>query len=344
MEGTELPPHERVRSPFHVWVKYIDGEAVKVDATDCRNVAGLKELAKTRLDLADPVDLISLCWSSQDGSTVLAPTDPGVTMEELAKDSRFKSNSSTRPLIVQVRLPDTSPQRIRSGSRSTVQPPHDPHRVQRWGKLNDILWRNFNRSAKRNSVAFANVTWQEVSSILRPTETNFLTPMEIPEAAFKILSDYTSFAAMSFELNVHESEDEQRLHFVAPILLCVCNLFKGEVKISADVSVSGHILRAHGRIDFVLKHGDKRIFVVEAKNQFLPEGMKGALLGCEVAAELGHLNNVFGIVTTYERWVFLRSLNDRIERRNYRMEMEHGSPTEESLKFVSGMIYAMLSD
>ena len=108
--------------------------------------------------------------------------------------------------------------------------------------------------------------------------------------------------------------------------------------------MSGRILRAHERLDFVLKRGNKRIFVVEAKKQFLPDGRTQALLACEVAADVEHVNESFGIVTTYEEWVFLRSSNDRIEKQRYDMKIQHGLPSEESLKSVSGMIYAMLSD
>ena len=72
---------------------------------------------------------------------------------------------------------------------------------------------------------------------------------------------------MSFQLDVRDSLDEQRLHFVAPILVSVCNLFQGEVKMSADKDVSGCIFRAHGCIDFFLERGNKQIFVVEAKKR-----------------------------------------------------------------------------
>jgi len=41
--------------------------------------------------------------------------------------------------------------------------------------------------------------------------------------------------------------------------------------------------------------------------------MVQALLGCEVAAEIGHLDIAYGIVTNYVQWNFLHSLDESIE-------------------------------
>lgn len=36
------------------------------------------------------------------------------------------------------------------------------------------------------------------------------------------------------------------------------------------------------------------------------------LIGCEVAAKVGGLDIVYGVVTNYIQWKFLRSLNDKV--------------------------------
>ena len=36
--------------------------------------------------------------------------------------------------------------------------------------------------------------------------------------------------------------------------------------------------------------------------------MNQALLGCEVAADLDNADSVYGIVTNFEKWIFLKSL------------------------------------
>ena len=73
--------------------------------------------------------------------------------------------------------------------------------------------------------------------------------------------------------------------------------------------------------------------------------MTSDLLGCEVAAEKEHLDVVYGIVTTYKDWIFLRSSNECIEKEECDIKlMPDGAPTPESLREITGKIYGMLSD
>jgi len=54
--------------------------------------------------------------------------------------------------------------------------------------------------------------------------------------------------------------------------------------------------------EFVLRRGGKRVCIVEAKKDDMSQGMAQNLLGCEVAAEIGHLESVYGIITNYVQW------------------------------------------
>ena len=262
---------KRARQPFYIWVKLGNSRAVEVDASNCRNVDALIKLVKIEIEELASVsrNLISIGWPSNGGgSTDFTPVHPALTMEDLANESRFESNDFEHPLLVQVssssssasesphhmvrlrkcREPKHVPQRSVSpqpiyGVSGRRKKLHDPERLQRWHKLNDILSKNCNRSVKRNSTAFSSVTWRDVDAILEPTHSNFLSPIKVPDAAFKVLWDYTSFASTSFELDVKESMAEQRLYFITPILVSVCNLFKGEARLNAHVDVYGYVLR-----------------------------------------------------------------------------------------------------
>ena len=64
----------------------------------------------------------------------------------------------------------------------------------------------------------------------------------------------------------------------------------------------------------------------------------------EVASDLNDLDTVYGIVTNYVQWMFLKSQNDKIERDEDTLQREHEIPTIESLKRIAGKIYALLSD
>jgi hypothetical protein len=86
------------------------------------------------------------------------------------------------------------------------------------------------------------------------------------------------------------------------------------------------------------------VCIVEAKRDDMGQGMAQDLLGCEVAAELDHLDKVCGIVTNYVQWNFLRSLDDKIELEECAMDFNVNGPVEDSLKKITAKIYSMLSD
>ena len=72
--------------------------------------------------------------------------------------------------------------------------------------------------------------------------------------------------------------------------------------------------------------------------------MVQALLGCEVAAEIGHLDIAYGIVTNYVQWNFLHSLDESIELEECIVDLGKEGPVEASLLKITSKIYAMLSD
>jgi hypothetical protein len=92
-----------------------------------------------------------------------------------------------------------------------------------------------------------------------------------------------------------------------------------------------------------LRRGDKRVCIVEAKKDDMEQGLAQDLLGCEVASELGNLDVVYGIVTNYLQWIFVRSLHNKIERELCVLDIENKVPKKESLAKIVGKIYALLS-
>ncbi|CAK4685148.1 unnamed protein product [Aphanomyces euteiches] len=96
--------------------------------------------------------------------------------------------------------------------------------------------------------------------------------------------------------------------------------------------MEGDYVKAHGHFEFVLRRGEKKVCIVEAKKDDLLQGMAQDLLGCE------------GIVTNYVQWNFLRNLNDRIELEECALDIGPTGPSLETLDKICGKIYAMLSD
>ena len=59
--------------------------------------------------------------------------------------------------------------------------------------------------------------------------------------------------------------------------------------------------------------------------------------------QLQILDCVYGIVMNYKEWVFLRSLNNKIEVEEMTIMFDDNMPTQESLAIIAGKINAMLS-
>ncbi|KAI9342674.1 hypothetical protein BDR26DRAFT_859356, partial [Obelidium mucronatum] len=215
-----------------------------------------------------------------------------------------------------------------SESSLSIKQPH-LSRKRRWEELNKILSQNKKMKAS-GSVGYSYVTWNDVKSVFKTSP--FVLPIEpLPNDAFELLTKYLAVATRCFG-PITTGKEAQRLHFIAPILICVSNLFNGDVTIEVEEDMDGDILKANGHFEFVMRRGNKR-------------GMAQDLLGCEVAAELDNLDEVMGIVTNYIQWNFLRSLDERIDLEECSLELaDGGHPTPESLMRIAGKIYGMLKE
>ena len=141
-----------------------------------------------------------------------------------------------------------------------------------------------------------------------------------------------------------DGKEAKRLHFIAPVLITVCHLLDGDVEIAVEEDLHGNFLNAHGHFEFMVTRGKKAVCIVEAKKGNLEQGMAQNLVGCEVAAEIGELDVVYGIVTNYLLWNFYKSCNDKIEVEECVLIQTSAGPEQESLKNIAEKIYYMLSN
>ena len=111
-----------------------------------------------------------------------------------------------------------------------------------------------------------------------------------------------------------------------------------------DKDLKGNLVKANGHFEFMIKFGDNTVCIVEAKKDDMEQGLAQALVGCEVAADVGGQDCVYGIVTNYTQWIFLRSLNDKVEREECSLDVRsNDGPVPESLQNIAEKIYGMLS-
>jgi predicted type IV restriction endonuclease len=209
-------------------------------------------------------------------------------------------------------------------------------------KLNAALAKNSRRSASNNSTGYCYVDWDQVGPILR-TSVYEQRMRAIDEDSLNLLSEYLARASKCFGDVLEGKEAAKRLHFIGPILVCVCSLVNG-VEILVEEDLRGNIVRANGHFEFMIRKGGKVVCIVEAKKNDMEQGMAQDLVGCEVAAEVEQLNVVYGIVTTYYQWRILRSQNDVIERDDCNIALTRNGPDMDSLRRITGKIYAILTD
>jgi hypothetical protein len=234
----------------------------------------------------------------------------------------------------------------RSSNRSTSESSltgKEPNlkRKQRWMELNRILEENAKKSKTNDSTAYSYVTWNQVKTVFNPT--NYVQPRRnVDDAQLNFLSQYLSITTKCFG-DITTGNEGKRLHFIAPVLFCVCILFNGDVDIVVEEDLVGKFVKAHGHFEFMLRRGNKAVCIVEAKKDDVEQGMVQDLVGCEVAAEVGGLDIVYGIVTNYIQWNFLRSLNDKVEKEECSLDITPNGPERDSLRKIVEKIYGMLS-
>ena len=94
---------------------------------------------------------------------------------------------------------------------------------------------------------------------------------------------HATVALSSFAMPKNEA---QRLQLIRPVLVCVSQIFKGDIEILVEETVTGKIVHAVGFFDFVLKRGNKRVCIVKAKEDDMPQGMAQVLRNSTAIQEM----------------------------------------------------------
>jgi hypothetical protein len=267
-----------------------------------------------------------------------AAVDEGME-EPLEEDSFINGYGASKKEALVVVVPSS---RRSTSESSLVGKEPNPKRKQRWIELNEILEGNAKKSKTNDSTTYSYVTWNQVKTVFNPT--NYVQPRRnIDDAHLSFLAQYLSITTKCFG-DITTGKEAKRLHFIAPVLFCVCILLDGDVDIVVEEDLVGNFVKAHSHFEFMLRRGNKAVCIVEAKKDDVEQGMAQDLVGCEVAAEVGGLDIVYGIVTNYIQWNFLRSLNDKVEKEECSLRLTPNGPERESLKEIAEKIYGMLSN
>jgi hypothetical protein len=221
-------------------------------------------------------------------------------------------------------------------------------RKRRWDSLNTVL--DINKKARSNlrldglpSVGYSYVSWDQVKEIFPVIQgTIGSVSTGLPDAMLDALSHYLSWASLCFG-SITEGHEAKRVHFIAPIVIIVCSTFGGDLQILAEEDIEGNRVHAHGRFEFVLKRGDKRICIVEAKKDDILQGKTQSLVGCESLCDLENLDIVYGIATNFLEWCFLKNEINQITEEILTVSLENNKPTKQSLGVIASKIISILS-
>ena len=221
-------------------------------------------------------------------------------------------------------------------------------RKARWDALNKCLEAAREKAEDRSNdevtTSLSSVKYEEVKSVFDPIMQSYIQDIKaLPAEKLESLSQFLAMTDTCIS-DIVVGDETQRLYFIFPILVVVCSLFDGEVKIIVEKDLDGKNAKANGRFEFILQRGNKRVCIVQAKKDDMEQGRAHCLIGCEVASDLYNLRTVYGIVTTFELWTFYRSCDDKIERNSLNLGVEGGVVNTASLMKIAGKIYAMLSD
>ena len=115
--------------------------------------------------------------------------------------------------------------------------------------------------------------------------------------------------------------------------------------VETEEDLKGKRVNAHGHFEFTLKRGPIRICIIEAKKHDFEQGMAQDLLGCEVAADLDKSQVVYGVVTNFERWIFIKNRDEGILCDGHSDQIlfdDNGVPNHERLAEIVGKLRGLL--
>ncbi|KAI9980317.1 hypothetical protein PInf_026446 [Phytophthora infestans] len=199
-----------------------------------------------------------------------------------------------------------------------------PERLKRWAAINEMIrQKNRNGNEKTSnqetnkkrknhdvdrSVGYSSLCWEDINPIYN-FESYKTQPSDVPDADIDLLlARIVDLRKLYGE--VTDGKEAKRLLFIAPILETVSRLL-GDVQILVEEDVNGKNVLVKGRFEFVLKRGNKKVFIVEAKREDMRQGVVQNVTGLESLADVEELSVIYGIVTNYLEWRFLVSEDER---------------------------------
>ncbi|KAG3171093.1 hypothetical protein PI126_g2032 [Phytophthora idaei] len=232
-----------------------------------------------------------------------------------------------------------------------------PERLKRWAAINEMIRQknqegnektsnqDTNRKRKNrdidSSMPYSSLSWTDLEPIL-PMEDFNLQASPVPHKVVEELHDRLVQIRKLYG-DIYSGKEAKRQVFIMAIIEAVC-LMLGGATILVEEDVKGKNVHVHGRFEFVLKRRRKRISIVEAKRDDIPQGIAQNVAGLEALSDVEGLERTLGIVTNYLEWVFISDDDEKIRRINETLKIRGSVPSIKSLREIVGMIYGLLAN
>ncbi|KAI9331184.1 hypothetical protein BDR26DRAFT_682099 [Obelidium mucronatum] len=321
-------------------------QAVLVSTQDCRFVTHfIKAIKKELSNKLDAIAVDNITLHTTEDSPALRP---GLALSTILSQSGFINNDES-PLVVKAQPIAGSPTSSHS-SRTSSDEPH-PKRLKRWNELNKALLDKKKAGFSNSSTPYSSTSWSVVSPIFLSARKLYIqSSTDIPDGDFEVLVTMLTWIYRCYGRSLLEEKNKnetQRLHLIAPVLWSVVQLLP-DVEVCVEHTLDGNRVLVYGRFEFVLTRQvqgvAKRLCIVEAKHDDFEQGLAQNLLGCEAVADLDNSHVVYGIVTNFDKWIFVKDMDEEIamDENNFVGFDGDGVPVRDQLMKVVGKIHALL--
>jgi hypothetical protein len=196
---------------------------------------------------------------------------------------------------------------------------------------------------KQKYVPFSDIKLEQITSTydFQPYEQKRIA---IPDEEFKLLYNQLNVIAKSCKGN----NEARNLQLISPVLWCLTKIVPG-LEISCEEAFFGESILLRGRFNFVLYKDVHHVVLVEAKKEDMKQGLSQLLMGHEVICETTPSKTILGVVSTFDRWDFIRNEPETIYRdegNHIHYEVSQNSEkvtiNEESLRKILEKLHGLL--
>ena len=168
------------------------------------------------------------------------------------------------------------------------------------------------KSQTAETCGFSYVSWVDVHPIFGHFRELEFNKQDLPgniqvDVLMKVIENYNNLTKGS------ATTELQVFLFINAVICHICSGFQ-DLQFNYEHDVTGSYILASGSFELVIinKKTHKMICLAEAKKFDLDQGTAQCLVGCETISDHQGSDLVYGIVSSYFKWIFYASKNDGI--------------------------------